>query len=91
MGMPQEWNLFTLINAAFLFGLHGGVTFKDLAAVPTPLLAFLFTVEFLVPLLGNFYSKYVSFLPAMRYYAGNWPISVVLIKRSAYQKLGRRL
>ena len=31
--------------------------------------------------------RFVSFLPGMRYYAGNWPISVWLIKRSAYHKL----
>jgi len=59
---------------------------QDLTALPVPLLAFLLLVELCIPLLGNLRSKYVSFLPAMRYYAGNWPISLILIKRSAYHK-----
>ena len=68
--MVQEWNLFTVTNALFLFGLGGGVSWEELSALPLPLKLFLIAVELVVPLLGNLRSKYVSFLPAMRYYAG---------------------
>ena len=61
------------INAVFLFGLSGGLTTADIAALPWSLLLFLVLVEVMIPLLGNLKSKYVSFLVAMRYYAGNWP------------------
>eukprot|EP00656_Telonema_subtile_P036861 TRINITY_DN40924_c0_g1_i2.p1 TRINITY_DN40924_c0_g1~~TRINITY_DN40924_c0_g1_i2.p1 ORF type:complete len:236 (+),score=46.86 TRINITY_DN40924_c0_g1_i2:173-880(+) len=89
MGAPQEWNLFTIINALFLFGLHGGVSLSQLTALPRALQLFLLLTELFVPLLGNFYPQYVSFLPCMRYYAGNWPVSIWLVKKSAYHKFSR--
>jgi len=61
MGAPQEWNLFTVANGLFLFGMSGGVTRADLAALPLPLVCFLLVVEGFVPLLGNFRSKYSLF------------------------------
>ena len=89
-GAPQEWNLFTVINAVFLFGLRGGLAWDDVTAMAAaaPLLAaFLFVVEVVIPCIGHVSSKHVSFLPAMRYYAGNWPVSVFLVKRTAYHRL----
>jgi hypothetical protein len=86
-GAPQEWNLFTVINAVFLFGLRGGLAWEDITAMAaaTPLLAaFLFVVEVIIPCVGHVSSKHVSFLPAMRYYAGNWPVSVFLVKVCYY-------
>ena len=76
-----------MLNGFFLFGLSGGVSWAELQALPLGLKAFLLAVEVAVPLLGNFRSRYVSFLPGHRYYAGNWPISVWIIKRSARHKL----
>ena len=88
MAAPQEWNIFTVMNGLYLFR-SAGLSSADVRALPGPLLGFLVLVELLVPALGNLKSKYVSFLPAMRYYAGNWPISVWMVKRSAYHKLAR--
>jgi len=44
---------------------------------------------FVVPLIGNIWPQHVSFLLAMRYYAGNWPGSVWMIKKSAWKKLSK--
>jgi hypothetical protein len=40
-----------------------------------------------IPLLGNLYPGRISFLMAMRYYAGNWPFAVWLFKGDSHRKL----
>jgi transmembrane protein DUF3556 len=42
-----------------------------------------------VPLLGNLFPNRISFLLAMRYYAGNWAYSVWFFRGEAYRKLDR--
>jgi hypothetical protein len=44
---------------------------------------------FAIPLLGNLVPSRISFLMAMRYYAGNWPFSVWLFKGESDRKLDR--
>jgi hypothetical protein len=40
-----------------------------------------------IPVLGNLFPSRISFLMAMRYYAGNWPYSVWLFQGESYRKL----
>ena len=40
-----------------------------------------------VPLIGNLSPRRISFLLAMRYYAGNWPYSVWLFRGDAHERL----
>ena len=40
-----------------------------------------------VPLYGNFVPARVSFLPSMRYYAGNWAYNIWLIRKGSEAKL----
>ncbi|MEL7533547.1 MAG: DUF3556 domain-containing protein, partial [Bacteroidota bacterium] len=40
-----------------------------------------------LPLIGNFFPQYISFLLSMRYYAGNWAYSVWLFKEGSEEKL----
>ena len=40
--------------------------------------------------IGNLYPRRVSFLPGMRYYAGNWDVSVWCLTESASQKIAER-
>ena len=94
MGVPQEWNLYCSTAAIYLFGptdygCLGGLRQSDITSLPMSAAAFLLTAAVILPLLGNLYPKYVSFLVAMRYYAGNWPGSVWLVKKSAWSKLYR--
>jgi hypothetical protein len=42
-----------------------------------------------VPLAGNLWPRWISFLPAMRYYAGNWAYGVWLFRGESYRKLDR--
>ncbi len=70
MGVPLEWNVFFIFSLFYLFGAHSDVTVWDLQ---NPwLLAVLLPSLLLLPILGNVRPDLVSFLPAMRYYAGSW-------------------
>jgi hypothetical protein len=85
MGVPLEWNLFFMYSAVYLFGHHAGIGLADLGS---PLLAALL-LAFLVgvPALGNARPDLVSFLPSMRYYAGNWATSMWLFRKGTETKL----
>lgn len=73
MGVPLEWNVFVLFSLFFLFGQHPEISVYDLRS---PLLLVILLVGLVViPIAGNMFPQQISFLPAMRYYAGNWAAS----------------
>lgn len=84
-GMPIEWNILMIYGGIFLFGVHPEVSPFATLAMPG-LVAFLVFCSFLVPLVGNFFPAYVSFLLSMRYYAGNWPYNIWLVRRGSADK-----
>lgn len=73
MGVPLEWNVFFLFSLFFLFGQHPEISVYDLR--PPLLMAILLTGLVALPIAGNMFPQQISFLPAMRYYAGNWAAS----------------
>ncbi len=86
MGVPIEWNAMMVYGAFFLFWKHAG---DSLRALPLPAAAFLAVMVIAVPLAGNLFPSRVSFLMAMRYYAGNWANSIWLFKGDSYRKLDK--
>ncbi|MFT3899141.1 MAG: DUF3556 domain-containing protein [Gordonia sp. (in: high G+C Gram-positive bacteria)] len=84
MGVPLEWNVFMIFGVLFLFVGHADVGLRDMHS-PWPLL--LFAVLATVVAVGNLAPRKVSFLPGMRYYAGNWDTSLWCIKPSASAKI----
>jgi Transmembrane protein of unknown function (DUF3556) len=73
LGVPLEWNVFMIFGILFLFGHYGGV---PLSTLSDPLLIAILAVTCVgIPVLGNFRPDLISFLPSMRYYAGNWATS----------------
>jgi Transmembrane protein of unknown function (DUF3556) len=90
LAVPLEWNLFMIFGLLFLFGHYGDVPFSTLES---PLLiAILIAGGVIVPIVGNLRPDKVSFLPSMRYYAGNWATSQWLFhKDGAEQALDREL
>jgi len=89
MGVPIEWNFVMVYGAFFLFGAHADTSIRG---IHSPLLiAFLVCTCFLVELTGNLFPSAVSFLCAMRYYAGNWAFSVWLFRHDCSQKLDTHL
>jgi hypothetical protein len=75
----------------FLFGHYGDVPLSNL---DNPLLiALLIVVGVVIPVLGNLFPEKISFLPGMRYYAGNWATSTWLFRKEtdAEEKLDQRV
>jgi hypothetical protein len=87
-GMPIEWNIVMIWGAWFLFGVHHDASITAIASMPF-LVTFLAFWLVLVPAYGNVVPSRVSFLLAMRYYAGNWAYNIWLIRRDALPKLDR--
>jgi hypothetical protein len=90
LAVPLEWNLFMIFGLLFLFGHYGDVPFSTLE---DPLLiAIVIAGGVIVPIIGNVRPDKVSFLPGMRYYAGNWATSQWLFRKDgAEAKLDREL
>ncbi len=84
MGVPLEWNVFMMFSVVALFVGHADVGLADLTG-PWPVL--LFVVVAGTVALGNLFPRKVSFLPGMRYYAGNWDTSLWCVKPSAAEKI----
>jgi hypothetical protein len=84
MGVPLEWNVFMMFAVVTLFVGHASVGLGELST-PWPVL--LFAVVAGTVVIGNLFPRKVSFLPGMRYYAGNWDTSLWCIKPSASAKI----
>lgn len=85
MGVPLEWNVFMIFGVLTLFVAHADV---GLSAVSNPVPpAVLLIVLAGVVVLGNLFPRKVSFLPGMRYYAGNWDTTLWCIRPSADAKI----
>lgn len=81
LAVPLEWNVFYMFSLTWLFWGHlawDGYALSDMnlaIAIPTLVVLFFF------PVLGNIRPDLVSFLPAARYYAGNWATSQWAFKK----------
>jgi len=82
-----EWNILSIYAAFFLFAAHPTVSLFAVGSVP--LTVYLVVVLLVVPLIGNLVPSKVSFLLAMRYYAGNWAWNAWLFRRGSQRKLAR--
>jgi Transmembrane protein of unknown function (DUF3556) len=77
LGVPLEWNLFMIFGLGFLYGHYAGAPLAD---VDPLMLAVIVLVGIMIPVLGNLAPERISFLPSMRYYAGNWATSQWLFR-----------
>jgi hypothetical protein len=90
MAVPVEWNvLFAYITIFLFIGFPNwdGYAIWDMSS-PWITVALLVGLCFF-PVLGNLRPDLVSFLPAMRQYAGNWASAVWTFTPGAEQKLNR--
>jgi hypothetical protein len=85
MGVPIEWNILVVYGALALFWTHPEVAAFQVGSVT--LGVFLFGMLVALPLFGNLFPGRLSFLLAMRYYAGNWASSVWLFRGESHRKL----
>jgi hypothetical protein len=88
MGVPLEWNVFMMFGVLSLFVAHADIGLRDLTN-PLPVVLF-FALAGIVAA-GNMFPRKISFLPGMRYYAGNWDTTMWCIKPSAEEKIGKNL
>ena len=79
-GMPVEWNILMIYGGWFLFWFHPEANVLAMTAMPVLLGAMLFSLV-AIPLFGNLVPSRVSFLPSMRYYAGNWAYNIWFFKK----------
>jgi hypothetical protein len=88
MGVPLEWNVFFIFSRFYLFGQHAEIQVYDLRS---PLLGVILVAGLVVmPIAGNMFPQQISFLPAMRYYAGNWASSLWCFRDGAEDTLEAR-
>jgi Transmembrane protein of unknown function (DUF3556) len=87
MGVPLEWNVFMMFGVLSLFVGHARLGLTDVKN-PVPV-AILFALVAGTVILGNLFPRKISFLPGMRYYAGNWDTTLWCIKPSANDKIDR--
>lgn len=89
MGVPLEWNVFMIFGMLTLFVGHAD---RGLTGLRHPVLvALLFVVVAGTVVAGNLFPRYISFLPGMRYYAGNWDTTLWCVKPSASAKIGANI
>lgn len=87
MGVPLEWNVFMIFGVLSLFVGHACLGLADVKN-PVPL-AILIAVVAGIVIAGNVFPRKISFLAAMRYYAGNWDTTLWCMKPSAEDKINR--
>ncbi|MFG1792785.1 DUF3556 domain-containing protein [Nocardia sp. NPDC049149] len=85
MGVPLEWNVFMIFGVGTLFVAHADLGLGELTR-PVPV-ALLFVVVAGTVIAGNLFPRKISFLPGMRYYAGNWDTTLWCVKPSAAAKI----
>jgi hypothetical protein len=89
MGVPLEWNIAFIYSGLVLFGAYGDV---HLWSIGSPwLIAALVGLILIGPVYGNIRPDKISFLPSMRYYAGNWAPSVWVFKPGMLERLDERI
>ncbi|MGV0626798.1 DUF3556 domain-containing protein [Mycolicibacter minnesotensis] len=87
MGVPLEWNVFMIFGVLWLFVAHADVALSD--ATDPLAIAALFALSAGTVVVGNLFPRKVSFLPGMRYYAGNWDTTLWCLKPSAEAKIAQ--
>ena len=90
LGVPLEWNVYMIFAVATLFVDKSRFGLGDLSSPWVWAVAALMAVVATTVVIGNLYPRRVSFLPGMRYYAGNWDVSVWCLTESASQKIAER-
>ena len=85
LGVPIEWNIMVVYGAFALFWAHPEIRVTDLGSPGVAVLLAIMLIG--LPLAGNLWPGRLSFLLAMRFYAGNWAYGIWLFRGESYRKL----
>ena len=89
MGVPMEWNVMMVYGGYVLFLGHPELA---ISSISQPLIISVCLISLVIlPILGNLFPKYISFLLSMRYYAGTWAYSVWFFKDNAHEKIDKHI
>ncbi|MHA6795056.1 DUF3556 domain-containing protein [Pseudonocardia bannensis] len=88
LAVPLEWNIFYIFATAWLFLGHPAADFGIWSMSSPWLAAGLLVALAFFPVLGNLRPDLVSFLPSMRYYAGNWATTMWAFRRGTGDENG---
>ncbi len=91
LAVPLEWNALFMYVAAFLFLGYPNQDGYGLGDMDPALLGVTVGALLFFPVLGNLRPDLVSFLPAMRQYAGNWASAMWAFAPGAEQMLNQRI
>ena len=87
LATPIEWNVMFMFLIGFLFLAHSSSDGYGLADMNTGLLILTVAGMLLFPIWGNIRPDQISFLPALRQYAGNWASGMWALAPGAEQKI----
>jgi hypothetical protein len=88
LAVPLEWNVFFIFAAGFLFLNYPAGAGYGVGDMSSPALtAAILGVALALPILGNLRPQWVSFLPSMRQYAGNWASATWAFRGDAEDRL----
>jgi hypothetical protein len=82
-----EWNVLSIFAGLFLFYGHPETSLFAVGSIPLTL--YLIVALAVVPAVGNLAPSRISFLVAMRYYAGNWAWNAWLFRAGSEAKLDK--
>jgi uncharacterized membrane protein YkgB len=91
LAVPLEWNALFMYIAAFLFLGYPNEAGYGLGDMDPALLVLTVAGLLFFPVLGNLRPDLVSFLPAMRQYAGNWATGMWALAPGAEEKLNTHI
>jgi hypothetical protein len=91
LAVPLEWNVLFMYITAFLFLGYPAQNGYGLENMDPVLLGATVAGLLFFPVLGNLRPDLVSFLPAMRQYAGNWACGMWALAPGAEAKLNERI
>ena len=91
LAVPLEWNALFMFLAAFLFLQFPAWDGYGLGDMDPALLVLTVIGCTLFPIIGNNRPQWVSFLPSMRQYAGNWASALWAFAPGAERKLDEHL
>jgi hypothetical protein len=81
LAVPLEWNIFYTFSLIWLYIMHPSDQYGLWSMSSWWLPTLIIIVLFGVPVLGNLRPDLISFLPAARYYAGNWATGLWAFRR----------
>lgn len=87
-GVPLEWNISMIVGVLFQYYVpqNAALSVIDLWKSNSLLFIFVLFTSWIIPFIGHVKPSWVSFLVAMRYYAGNWNWGLMVFEFSFSKK-----